>query len=134
MSITKRKEITVYNETHDLMAKEFYWLCYEKFRTPQEMRIWHHAFMELYLKKHISEKEANAWYDRGMRYFDIKVKENTNKLKAQTSMVMLKSLEDRNKTIELNEKDLENIKITTTATINGREVNMRTPLKWKKKN
>ena len=54
MSITREKAITAYNETHELMAKEFYWLCFEKFSTPQEMRIWHHAFMELYLKKQIS--------------------------------------------------------------------------------
>jgi len=134
MSITKRKEITDYKEIHDLMAKEFYWLCYEKFRTPQEMRTWHHAFMELYLQKKISEKEADAWYDRGMRYFDIKVKENTNKLKAETSMVKLKALEDCNKTIELNDEDLRNIKVKTKATIKGQEVILRTPIKWKKKN
>lgn len=134
MSITREKAITAYNETHELMAKEFYWLCFEKFSTPQEMRIWHHAFMELYLKKQINQKEADAWYDRGMRYFKIKVEQDLPKLKAQTAMVVLKCLEDTNKTLELDDNDLENIKITTKATINGQEVNIRTPLRWKKKN
>jgi hypothetical protein len=56
-----------YKAHDDLMAKEFYWLAFEKFSTFAEMKIWHHAFMEIYLRRTIGQEEADEWFVRGQR-------------------------------------------------------------------
>ena len=94
-----------YNETDDLMAKDFYWLCYERFKTFDEMKIWHHAFMEMHLNRKIDEQEAEEWFLRGLNYFDMQVSKDIQFSKGRRSEIKLKSLEREGKTIQLEGKD-----------------------------
>lgn len=102
-----------YNETHDLMAKEYYWLAFKKCSTFEEMKIWHHAFMELYFsniegkKRAIDKDEAEEWFIRGMRYFDIKVASDISHSKAKRSETKLKALEREGKSLAYSEKDMQ---------------------------
>ena len=94
-----------YTETHDLMAKEFYWLAFEKFQTFAEMKIWHHAFMEIYLLRSIDNDEAEEWFQRGLQYFEIKVFADRQLIKLRGSESQLKSLEREGKSLAYSEKD-----------------------------
>lgn len=94
-----------YNQTDDLMAKEFYWLVFEKFKTFQEMKIWHHAFMELYLRRSIDNDEADEWFIRGLRYFDIQVASDIKHSQSKRAETKLKALERQGKSLAYSEKD-----------------------------
>lgn len=94
-----------YNQTDDLMAKEFYWLVFEKFKTFQEMKIWHHAFMELYLRRSIDNDEAEEWFIRGLRYFDIQVASDIKHSQSKRAETKLKALEKEGKSLAYSEKD-----------------------------
>ena len=94
-----------YKEIDDLMAKEFYWLAFEKFSNIEEMKVWHHAFMELYLRRSIDNEEAEEWFLRGLRYFDMKVSSDIKLSKLKRSETKLKSLERESKSIVHNEKE-----------------------------
>jgi len=94
-----------YNQTDDLMAKEFYWLVFEKFKTFEEMRIWHHAFMELYLRRSIDNDEAEEWFIRGLRYFDIQVASDIKHSQSKRAETKLKALEKEGKSLAYSEKD-----------------------------
>ena len=94
-----------YNQTDDLMAKEFYWLVFEKFKTFAEMKIWHHAFMELYLRRSIDNDEAEEWFIRGLRYFDIQVASDIKHSQSKRAETKLKALEKEGKSLAYSEKD-----------------------------
>ena len=94
-----------YNQTDDLMAKEFYWLVFEKFKTFQEMKIWHHAFMELYLRRSIDNDEAEEWFIRGLRYFDIQVASDIKHSQSKRAETKRKALEKEGKSLAYSEKD-----------------------------
>lgn len=94
-----------YKEIDDQMAKEFYWLAFEKFSTIEEMKVWHHAFMELYLRRSIDNEEADEWFLRGLRYFDIQVSPDIQLNKLRRSEKQLKSLEREGKSLTLSQKD-----------------------------
>ena len=94
-----------YNQTDDLMAKEFYWLVFEKFKTFQEMKIWHHAFMELYLRRSIDNDEAEEWFIRGLRYFDIQVSSDIKHSQSKRAETKRKALEKEGKSLAYSEKD-----------------------------
>jgi hypothetical protein len=96
-----------YNENHDLMAKEFYWLVFEKFKTFEEMKIWHHAFMEIYLRRNIDNEEADEWFHRGLRYFDIKVNSDIKHSQSRRAETKLKTLEREGKSLAYSEKDVQ---------------------------
>ena len=96
-----------YNENHDLMAKEFYWLVFEKFKTFEEMKIWHHAFMEIYLRRNIDNEEADEWFHRGLRYFDIKVNSDIKHSQSRRAETKLKTLERKGKSLAYSEKDVQ---------------------------
>ena len=95
-----------YNQLDDLMAKEFYWLVFEKFKTFEEMRIWHHAFMELYLRRSIDNDEAEEWFIRGLRYFDIQVASDIKHSQSKRAETKLKTLEREGKSLAYSEKDM----------------------------
>ena len=109
-----------YNETHDLMAKEYYWLAFKKCPTFEEMKIWHHAFMELYFsniegkKRAIDKDEAEEWFMRGLSYFDIQANDDIQRSRGIRSETKLKSLERTGESLAYSEKDeqiLETAKI-----------------------
>jgi len=94
-----------YTENDDLMAKEFYWLCYRKHRTFAEMKIWHHAFMEMHLQRQIDEEEASEWFMRGLRYFDMQASRHISCSKGRRAETQLKSLERSGDYLQLDEAD-----------------------------
>ena len=103
-----------YKAHDDLMAKEFYWLAFEKFSTFAEMKIWHHAFMEIYLRRSIDDNEAEEWFMRGLSYFDIQANDDIQRSRGIRSETKLKSLERTGESLAYSEKDeqiLETAKI-----------------------
>ena len=100
-----------YNETDDLMSHKFYWLAFQRCKTFAEMKIWHHAFMELYLRRSIDENEADEWFIRGLRYYDMQVSSDIQLSRLKRSETKLKALERESKSLDYSEKDEQYLKI-----------------------
>jgi len=111
-----------YKEADDLMAKEYYWLTFEKYSTFAEMKIWHHAFMEIYLRRTIDQAEADEWFLRGHSYFDIKANVDIQKSRGRRSENTLKALEQKGKSLAFSEEDKQIIETATTRHIIKKEV------------
>jgi len=111
-----------YKEHDDLMAKEFYWLAFEKFSTFEEMKIWHHAFMELYLRRSIDNNEAEEWFQRGLQYFDIKANVDIQRSRGRRGENVLKELERKGKSLAFSQKDKQIFETANTKHIIKKEV------------
>jgi hypothetical protein len=96
-----------WTEQDDLYSKELYWLLYEKAEDPHEMKLLHHALMEEWLGRPItSELEANEWYLRGQKWYQIQVNADIQLSRLKRSETKLKALERENKSLDLSEDDL----------------------------
>ena len=111
-----------YKEADDLMAKEYYWLTFKKYSTFAEMKIWHHAFMEIYLRRTIGQEEADEWFVRGHSYFDIQANSDIQKSRGKGSEIKLKALEQKGKQLAFSEKDEQILETAKTQHIIKREV------------